>query len=95
MDKRLKALQRRLKDSKSTRNLDRYLMWWEGNNHYWLLKHYGGNNPIYPLIAPAKVKAAIPQLEYLLQIALNEYLGYVKDSIYGKGDIKDGWSPIT
>jgi hypothetical protein len=95
LERRLKILQGRLKDSRSVRNLDRYLMWWEGSNHFWLLKHYSLNNPIFPLMAPAKVKAAMPQLEYLLQIALNEYHGYVRDSIYGKSEGKEEWKPIT
>jgi hypothetical protein len=95
METKLTSLQKRLRDSRSIRNLDRYLQWWHGSNHYLLLKHYSGNIEMYYMIIPAKAKACLPQFDYLLQIALNEYLGYVKDSVYNKDTSKEEWKPIT
>lgn len=94
LEKRFNSLRRRLHDSRNIRNLDRYLIWWNGQNSYQLFLHYGQNSPYTALLAPAKMKAVMPQFEYLLQVAVNEYLGYVKDGVYGKKADKEEWKPV-
>jgi len=82
MEKQLEILQKRLRDSKSVKSINAYMLWWNGGNHYWLLRHYEQGDLSQPFM-PAKVKAAIPQLEFLIKAVVKEYLGYVKDNIYG------------
>ncbi len=83
LEKQLEVLQKRLRDSKSVKSITAYMLWWNGGNHYWLLQHYEQGYDLSQPFIPAKVKAAIPQLEFLIKAVVKEYLGYVKDNIYG------------
>lgn len=82
LEKQFRILERRLANIKTIKHLNNYEIWWEGLCNYILLDHYSPTEYLPPEVLPAKAKAVIPNIHFFAQIAVNEYMGYVKDSIY-------------
>jgi len=86
MEGQLKELQKRLKTHRSTSMINRYLMWWNAQNTFLLFMHHYSDNTSYPDLIPAKMKVVFPRIQHFISLAVDEYLGYVRDSIYGSKD---------
>lgn len=84
MEARLISLKHRIPDSKTTRRLNVYLLWWEGSMSFQLLNKFPSQNTAFLDFLPVQAKTTLPNINQLVNLATDEYLGYVKDGIYGK-----------
>jgi len=82
-EKHLEVLKKRVKQSRTINTINSYLFWWSGLSNLLLLYHYDSLDNVLPDLLPAKVKAAIPTMQTLIQTAIEEYMGYIKDNVYG------------
>lgn len=80
LEVKLEMLKHRLRDSTAIKRVNNYLFWWEGLTSFLLLNHYA--LPYRVDLLPVKVKAVLPALQPLIQAAVDEYMGYIKDSVY-------------
>jgi hypothetical protein len=82
LEARLITLEKRVKSSKTIKSINVYQLWWRGLTNYSLLEHYAPIDNLPADWLPARAKAMIPNVSFYSKIAMSEYMGYVKDSIY-------------